>query len=182
MGIGAFGKCSRLTHVRLGNGLVSIAPLAFERCGLTDVSIPDSVTSIEANAFRDCASLTHVLLSSNLDRVRGDWWHGTFRGCARLASVTIPDGVRMIDTGAFMDCAGLASVVIGTGVTNIGSVAFGGCTNLTSVYFKGDAPAGVDHGRVFEGVSGTATVYHRPATKGWGKTFGGRPTAVWKED
>ena len=29
--------------------------------------------------------------------------------------------------------------------------------------------------------SDKATVYYHPDTKGWGSTFGGRPTAVWQQ-
>jgi len=33
---------------------------------------------------------------------------------------------------------------------------------------------------VFSGAN-NATIYHLPTTTGWGKEFGGRPTAVWEE-
>jgi hypothetical protein len=54
---------------------------------------------------------------------------------------------------------------------------FYGCTNLKEIHFKGNTPRlGTD---VFFGAS-QATIYYLPGTKGWEKTFGGRPTAVWK--
>jgi len=48
---------------------------------------------------------------------------------------------------------------------------------LTGVFFEGNAPS-VDK-LTFYG-SAKAIVYYRPGAKGWGKEFGGRPTAEWK--
>ena len=48
-----------------------------------------------------------------------------------------------------------------------------------SVCFKGNAPVvGKD---VFEDTR-DLTVYYLPGTTGWGKSFGGRPTAIWKPE
>ena len=61
-------------------------------------------------------------------------------------------------------------------VTSIGAAAFGDCTSLTGVFFRGNAPS--SPGSVFDG-SENATVYYLAGTTGWGATFGGRPTAPW---
>jgi hypothetical protein len=51
------------------------------------------------------------------------------------------------------------------------------CARLTEVYFQSDRPlAGSDD---FDGCP-NATVYYLPGTTGWGATFCGRPTALWK--
>ena len=78
-------------------------------CGATEYTIPDSVTSIEYNAFFGCSSLT---------------------------SVTIPDSVTSIWDRAFSDCTSLTSVTIPDSVTSIGKEAFYNCYSLTSVYCK----------------------------------------------
>lgn len=56
-----------------------------------------------------------------------------FNGCSSLTSVTIPDGVTIIDVAAFNGCENLISVTIPDGVTTIGGYAFGNCSSLTSV-------------------------------------------------
>ena len=74
---------------------------------VTNLTIPNGVTSIGSSAFRNCSGLT---------------------------SVTIPDSVISIGDSAFWDCSGLTSVIIGNGVTNIGSYAFDGCSGLKNIY------------------------------------------------
>ena len=86
--------------------------------------IPESVTSIGANAFSGCRSLTNV---------------------------TIPDSVTSIEGAAFYECIGLTSVVIPESVTSIGVDAFYDCNNLLTVEFNGNAPAVRDF--AFEGVA-----------------------------
>ncbi len=74
---------------------------------VTDLIIPDGVTSIGEKAFYDCDSLT---------------------------SITIPNSVTSIGKEAFSSCDGLTSVTIGNGVTSIGGGAFYSCDSLTGVY------------------------------------------------
>ena len=58
--------------------------------------------------------------------------------------------------------------------------AFGYCTNLTGVYFKGNAP-GISGPGFFDVFTGAlkATVYFLPGTTGWGATFAYRPARLW---
>ena len=64
---------------------------------ITDLIIPDSVTSIGSYAFYNCKSLT---------------------------SITIPDSVTSIGRSAFYNCYRLTSVTIGNSVTSIGYESF----------------------------------------------------------
>ena len=73
---------------------------------VTDLVIPNGVTSINAYSFNYCGSLT---------------------------SVTIPDGVTSIGVCAFDDCKGLKRVMIPGSVTSIGRMAFCWCSNLADV-------------------------------------------------
>ncbi|HEY5910836.1 MAG TPA: leucine-rich repeat domain-containing protein [Verrucomicrobiae bacterium] len=91
--------------------------------------VPDTVTSIEGNAFADCRSLTNITISDGVTNIARD----AFPGCASLASVTIGSGITNIDYGAFRNCALLAHVKIGSNVTSIGSCAFADCTSLTNL-------------------------------------------------
>jgi hypothetical protein len=51
IGDSAFYYCTSLTNVALGNSVKSIGSSAFANTGLTGVTFPGSVTSIEGSAF-----------------------------------------------------------------------------------------------------------------------------------
>jgi hypothetical protein len=114
----------------LPDGLTSIDANAFYRCtSLTSVTIGAGVTSIGEAAFSGCSGLTSVTMRAGLTSIA----YRAFFDCSGLTSVTIPEGVTSIVNCAFENCSGLTSVTIGDGVISIGQYAFGGCSGLTSV-------------------------------------------------
>ena len=96
---------------------------------VTNLTIPDSVTSIGEYAFYDCSGLTSVTIGNSVTSI--EKW--AFYGCSGLTSVTIPDSVTSIGDVAFQDCSGLTSVTIGNSVTSIGNSAFNGCSGLKNI-------------------------------------------------
>ena len=76
---------------------------------VTDLVIPEGVTSIGDYAFDYCTALT---------------------------SVTIPDGVTTIGTNAFRGCESLINVTIPSSITTIGANAFIWCFNLDTVHIS----------------------------------------------
>ena len=94
-----------------------------------ELIIPDSVTSISANAFTHCSNLTSVTIGNNVKSI-GSY---AFAWCSDLTSVVIPNSVETISDSAFANCTGLAFVTMADSVTWIGSSAFSSCTNLTHV-------------------------------------------------
>ncbi|MFM7101599.1 MAG: hypothetical protein ACKO3N_10550, partial [Verrucomicrobiota bacterium] len=63
----------------------------------------------------------------------------------------------------------------GRRVARIGRGAFAGCTNLTGIFFEGQAPA--VEGDAF--ALSPVTLHRLPGTAGWGPTLAGRPTVPW---
>ena len=96
-----------LTEYTIPNSVTSIGKYVFENCSITNITIPDSVTSIDKYAFYYCSGVTNV---------------------------TIGNGVTTIGEKAFYHCSNLTSVTIGNSVTSIGNDAFGTCSKLTNVY------------------------------------------------
>jgi hypothetical protein len=172
--VGGFDKCSSLTNVTIGTNVTTIGTVAFFGChALTSITIPESVTTIHYGAFAACTSLTNVMIGNRVANIGNN----AFSGCTSLTSVTIPDSVTNIGAQAFSSCSSLTNVMIGTNVASIGNDAFASCTRLTAICFEGNAPR-VDPAAFSS--ANKATIYYLEGTKGWGPTFGGRPTAIWK--
>ena len=155
----AFAGCSSLTSVTIPDSVTTIVLSAFFGCsslrefngkyasedgrcliidgilnsiapaGLTEYTIPDSVTTIGEWAFGWCESLTSVTIPDSVTTI-GD---SAFYGCSSLTSVTIGDSVTTIGDYAFYNCSSLTSVTIGDSVTRIEMDAFCNCSSLTSV-------------------------------------------------
>ena len=96
---------------------------------ITDLVIPNSVTSIGDYAFYDCTGLTSIEIPNSVISIGS----GAFSGCTGLISVTIPNSVISIGEEAFCGCSGLTSIEISNSVTSIGELAFSGCIGLTSI-------------------------------------------------
>ena len=128
--------------------------IAFAPAGLTEYTIPDSVTSIGGHAFSWCDSLESVTIPDSVTSI-GDY---AFFWCHSLTSVTIGNSVTSIGGYAFYSCTSLTSVTIPDSVTWIGDSAFAGCTSLTSVYCKPTTtPAGGSH--MFESNASERKIY-----------------------
>ena len=112
------------------DSVTSIGADAFYGCtSLKSVTIPDSVTNIGADAFSHCTSLTSVTIPDSVTSIGEQ----AFQGCESLTSVTIPDSVTSISSYTFASCTSLTSVTIPNSVTSIGEKAFYNCRSLTSV-------------------------------------------------
>lgn len=98
---------------------VKILGKKLEAEGLTSLTIPDSVHTIEDYAFYKCIKLSSVTFGNGLKRIGNE----AFYGCKNLKSITIPDSVTSIGKDAFCD-SGLTGVRLGSKVTNIDE-AFG---------------------------------------------------------
>ena len=80
------------------SGTKTIADETFYKCtGLTNITIPDSVTNIGRRAFLVCDNLTSVTIPDSVTSI-GDY---AFLDCTKLTSVTIPDSVTSIGSSAF---------------------------------------------------------------------------------
>lgn len=75
---------------------------------VTDLVIPEGVTSIPERAFTNCS----------------------------IKSVTLPEGLTDIGIGAFIGCKNLVRVVVPKSLKTIGNLAFSGCDSLAEVHVE----------------------------------------------
>ena len=148
---------SEISELAIPDGVTSIGDYAFSYCtGLKSVTIPESVTSIGKYAFHGCASLTDVILNSNAIVSRESNPLKDIFG-SQIKNCTIGDGVLSVGGAAFSGCSELTSVTIPSTVTNIGSLAFQNCSGLTSITIPSNLTS--IGGRVFDGCSKLSKIY-----------------------
>lgn len=108
-----------------------IGEYSFSNCdNIKSVIVPDSVTSIEGSVFKECPNLESIKLPDTLsDRIHKK----TFYMCTSLKSITIPNGIEVIDEEAFNGCSSLTNVVMPNTLTHIYFHAFSSCVSLTEI-------------------------------------------------
>ena len=125
---GCFEGCAGLTGVTFPASLETIDGEVFQDCtGLASIRIPDGV-KVKFRVFEGCTSLTDVTLPANLETLRTDF----FKGCTALKTVSLPEGLKTIDTTVFQD-SGLETITIPASVEDISWSAFLGCKKLTEI-------------------------------------------------
>ena len=136
--------------VEIPNNVTTIGADAFRNSGITELVIPEHVTSVQYHSFFNCQSLTKVTFPNSVTVIDDFLFSGcsnleevvlpnhitsigqlAFDGCSNLKEITIPESVTSLGLSAFYGCESLTEVVIPNKVTNIGAYAFYGCTNLT---------------------------------------------------
>jgi hypothetical protein len=129
IGTNAFSQVSRVTNVRIPNSVTSIEAWAFSACSnLTEVTIPDSVSLIGNDAFNHCTGLTNVTIGNGVTNIE----NRAFFACFILKSVAIGNNVITIGDFAFSDTR-LTTVTIPNSVTTIGQFAFDNSVGLANV-------------------------------------------------
>lgn len=146
--------------VSIGDYIVIDGRLIYVSPSLTEFVFPDSVISIESGVFDSCSELTSVTIGANVASLRASDFSDELAalnvaegnavyhsegncvidtenkilvlGCKN--SVIPSDGsVTTIGSSAFAGCAELSSITIPESVTKIENNAFAGCTGLTEI-------------------------------------------------
>lgn len=160
VGDSAFQNCTNLTVVTLS--VRYLGSSVFAGCtalASADVTValndrvldPEEEAEIESSVFSGCTNLTTVSLTApkvpnrcflgckNLTDVKltldedGSITTEAFKGCEKLASLTIPETVTYLSNNCFDGCGALTSIAIPGNTKSIYASCFAGCTNLTTV-------------------------------------------------
>ena len=119
-----------LTELIIPEGITTIKNYTFFNCkSLTRVVIPDGVTSIGEEAFNSCSNVTEAVISDTVEHIG----YAAFACCEKLSTLQLGNGVISIGENAFESCISLTEVNIPNNVTDIGPGAFASCANLVSI-------------------------------------------------
>lgn len=125
---------NEVTNLIIPEGVTSISPYALYNCsGIKTLTIPSSVTTIGTSAFDHCSGLVSITIPNSVTKIE----NSVFSGCNELTSITIPNSVTSIGELAFTGCSSLTSLTIPNSVTNIGREAFKNCDGLSYVIIGG---------------------------------------------
>lgn len=149
IGFAAFVSCFNLTDVyytgdieswckidfasSASNPLCNGANLYINNELVTELIIPDNVTTLKDCAFAGYTSLTRLTIPNNVKSIE----FAVFQECKKLTNVTVGSGVTTIGEASFRSCEQLTSITISNSVTTIDCYAFERCRNLTEIKFNG---------------------------------------------
>lgn len=162
----SFGFCTSLKSLTVPISVTEIREQAFYGSGLTDIYYAGTTeqwaaicTSSFEYLFGETASSV-IIHCSDRETPYGITWsikdgvltvsglgampyfknytYTPWYSCRNVTDVTIADSVTVIERGAFSYCESLKSLNISVNVTDVCD-AFGGCTNLTDIYYGGTA-------------------------------------------
>ncbi len=145
----AFRDCAALVDVVFNDQLKEIGRGAFLGCSsLLDADLPDSVTTIDYEAFDNCTSLCSFHYPLQLTK---GGFVGIFENCPALTDITVPEGITVLPEGLFREHAHLKHVVLPSTLKKIENRVFHNCTDLEHLY----VPASVTD--LGDGVFGNCT-------------------------
>ena len=108
--------------------------------GITvNVTIPDSYTTIDGNAFKNCYGLESVTIPASITKIN----YSAFEGCKNLASVTFAEGSSNLSFGnkVFLNCTSLNNLTLPARLSDAGYGSFQGCTALTNLTVDSNSTA-----------------------------------------
>ncbi len=127
------------TGVTLREDTAGLAAYAFSNCTeLTEINIPNTLTSINSNAFNDCPKLKYNVkdgvkyLGNNITP-----YLVVMNADSSITSITLPDTILIIHNSAFSNCNKLTSITIPNEIICIDDYAFFLCPTLTNITYQG---------------------------------------------
>lgn len=183
----AFMGCREYTSngVTYWNGLKSITlpetvnelgEGAFSLTDLTEVNLPQSITSLPFGCFGSCTKLATIHVPGTIKSI-GEM---AFYGCTSATNLTLDEGVEQIGKMAFFDCPKLTEVTLPSSIKVIGDKAFGGRENrrskITIYHIKATTPPTLE-GILYETDESITPIIYVPtgcaaayqAATGWNK-------------
>lgn len=119
--------------VVIPDGVTRIRKSAFSRSKISKVIFPDSMVSLQNEAFYGCEYLTGIDFGHGIEQIGGNGNQHIFSGCS-MKKLVFPPQVKEIGINAFFSCGELKEVIFNEGLETIQRGAFRGCPRLTEIH------------------------------------------------
>lgn len=123
----AFAFAANLETIELPDSVKTIDSNAFYGCSALTTVTASELTAINSTAFRDCTALASIDISK-VTAIGAD----AFYNCQSLDGIRLNSAIAAIPQQAFYNCASLTTLNL-TNVTSVGYEAFYGCTLLNNI-------------------------------------------------
>src|SRR5574344_1417336 len=141
----AFDGLSRLSYVKLPDGVISIGDYAFRGTQIWNIVIPSSVTSIGQYAFKE-TRIKNIKFADN-SQLQSIGYEA-FRSCNSLSEFVMPSHVKVLhtynlnnynsndETNTFRGCSALKKLIFSDSITVISNNTCCDCTSLSDVHLQ----------------------------------------------
>ena len=155
MGDDVFNGCTALTDIYWPKGMTKIPKSTFYNCASLVFEIPDHVTKLGGNAFRNCDSLVRFVVPDRITEIGGF----AFAECDNLEEVVITENSLITNKldGIIMKCPKITSFRIPPLVTEMGYDNFWSCTSLVEVIWPNNLQA-ITGGNNFNGCTALTSI------------------------
>jgi hypothetical protein len=161
--VNTFSNCPSLTEITLSNSLEVIEARAFRNSGLTEITLPSSLTSLHVDALNGNKALMAINVDDNnttYKSIDGVLFSKDESNLVRfpagrtspytipetvtafstnafrdtsLTTIAIPNDISSLAWGIFYDSTALTEITLASSVTYINDYAFANCTALETV-------------------------------------------------
>lgn len=139
--IHTLGKSYNLTNLDMTNLHSSMSYQGLQGCvKIKTVKYSKYWTSTGQYLFQDCTNLTEVIFPEDSECSLTEFSSGTFRGCSSLETITIPQGIKSMDSQVFYICGNLKEIHCKSGLAPLATEdTFGGQFNSTTIFVPSGA-------------------------------------------
>lgn len=145
---------------------------------ISDLIIPETVTTLNSLVFAGCASITTLTIPATVTEIN----NGAFDNCVGLKHVNMLANVHYLKQATFFSCINLESIILSDSVHSIEHGVFYDCRNLKNVYCLGELPTAAESYNSYY-ISADKYLYkqEQPTTSGnyWHYDNNGNPV-IWE--
>lgn len=130
------GKNAVIPETIMGKKVIAIGNGAFkDQKALLSVHIPDTVKTIENNAFYGCSSLRTITVPESVTELGAS----VFSDCEDLREAYIYADIDTIKISAFHNCTSLKQIVLSDSLVRLEQSAFSHCRELSMIKYTGSS-------------------------------------------